>query len=110
MERGSYETWIADDVAVEDEPCALHAIPSTRPDPGEVKWPKDPLDRMLVQAAFDGGCHVFLTTDRRILRYHESLFASGMALMSPGQLLNALNDAGELAECGSAFPSPTSQR
>lgn len=101
FERGGVETVISEELLVEDEPCALHAIPplhlrSDSAARGVWGWPKDRLDRRLGEAAYDGGCHVFLTADKKVLRCHGSLFPRGLAVMSPGQLLAALDDSGEL--------------
>jgi hypothetical protein len=39
---------------------------------------------------------VFLTADKGILKCHSSLFERGLAIMNPTQLLDALDDLGEL--------------
>jgi hypothetical protein len=95
------QTILSEELAVEDEPCALHVIPHVRlrGDPAARAtwgWPKDRFDRRLTEAAYDGGCHVFLTAGKKILRCQGALFPRGLAVMSPGQLLAALDDSGEL--------------
>jgi hypothetical protein len=112
FERGGLEAVISEEYSVEDQPCALHAIPSLHLRAGSPAaegwgWPKDDLDRQLVEAAYDGGCHVFLTADKRVLRCHVALSTRGLAVMSPGQLLTALDDSGELdGTRGGHFPVP----
>lgn len=101
LERGGLEAVISEELSVEDQLCALHAVPSPHVRMGSPAtrawgWPKDDLDRRLVEAAYSGGCHVFLTADKGILRCHPSLFPRGLAVMSPSQLLDALDDSGEL--------------
>lgn len=100
-ERGGLETIVEDGWSVEDAPCAIHSIPpvasrSESPAAAEWKWPRDEPDRRLAEAAYDAGSHVFLTTDKGILRSHSSLFAHGMAVLSPMQLIEALDNSGEL--------------
>lgn len=101
LERGGLEPVIADDLSVEDEPCALHSIPPASLRSGSESaeqwpWPRDDRDRELVKAAYDAGCHVFLTADKGVLKCHSSLFEKGLAVMSPTQLLDALDNSGEL--------------
>jgi hypothetical protein len=105
FERGGLEPVIPDDLSIEDKPCALHAVPpphlrSTSPPAADWGWPKDELDRRLVEAASDSGCHVFLTSDKGALKTHKALFPRGIAILSPGQLLEALDDSGELDGTG----------
>jgi hypothetical protein len=81
----------------------LHSIPpvGVRSDStaaGRCRWPRDERDRELVEAAYDAGCHAFLTGDKGILRCHSSLSTLGLAILTPGQLLDALDGAGELDE------------
>jgi hypothetical protein len=57
----------------------------------------------LVLEALDAGCHVFLTTDKKILRCHSSFIDKGPAILSPAQLLEQLDDSGELDDCDSPF-------
>jgi hypothetical protein len=103
-ERGGLETFLNDQEAeVLDQPCAHHARPGPRPrgDTAVVegwRWPKDAPDRRLAEAAYDAGCHVFLTSDKGILRSHASLFGQGMAVLSPGQLVDLLRQSGELEQ------------
>jgi hypothetical protein len=111
-ERGGYETFVREGVPVEDRPCALHSIPSCRlpgrrGSAGERRWPREELDRRLLSEAFDGGCHVFVTADKGILRCHDSFIGDGLAILSPAALLDELDDSGELDDCDSAFTSPS---
>jgi len=89
-------------VSLEDQPCVLHAVPAaplhddTAGDRDRWRWPNDAPDRALAEAAYDGGCHVFITEDKKVLRCHRSLFAHGLAVLTPGELLGELEDSGEL--------------
>ena len=114
-ERGGLETFLREEeeLVVVDHPCARHAVPSPdlRSDSviaQEWLWPKHVQDRRLAEAAFDAGCHVFLTSEKGILRRcHESLFAQGMAVLSPTQLIDALARSGELeSDFGRHSPAP----
>lgn len=101
LERGGLESVVGDELSVEDAPCALHSIPpaslrSGSEPAGQRRWPRGERDRKLVEAAYDAGCHVFLTADKGILKCSSSLFPQGLAIMSPTQLLDALDDSGEL--------------
>lgn len=92
---------------MEDRPCAIHAIPQAalsgqRTRIAGHRSPRDPADRDLVQAAYEAGCHVFLTTDKGILRCRDSLQFHGLAILSPAQFIEALDESGELDDC----PSP----
>lgn len=104
FERGGIATSISegDGVSLEDQPCILHAV-SALPPQGDAargrdrwRWPNDALDRDLVEAAYDGGCHVFITEDKKVLRCHRSLYSRGLAVLTPGELLQALENSGEL--------------
>jgi hypothetical protein len=102
-ERGGLESVVREDVQLDDVPCALHCISSSSPEQRlqamkHWDWPRDELDRKLVKAAYGAGCHVFLTTDKGILKSHASLFQRGLAVLNPGQLLAGLDDSGELDE------------
>jgi hypothetical protein len=55
-------------------------------------------DGELVADALRLGSHVFLTEDRGILAESRLLFSWGISVLRPGELLDALEDAGEL-EC-----------
>jgi hypothetical protein len=56
-------------------------------------------DGSLAADAAASGCHVFLTEDVRILKRAPRLRAiAGIVAMGPGELLDALGDAGELQE------------
>jgi hypothetical protein len=114
-ERGGLETFPREEeeLAVVDCPCARHAVPTldSRSDSVIAQkrlWPKHVQDRRLAEAAFDAGCHVFLTAEKDILkRCHESLFAHGMAVLSPTQLIDALARSGELeSDFGRHSPAP----
>jgi hypothetical protein len=92
---------VAEELRVEDRPCALHSIPLTSLRSGSPvaqrwQWPREELDRKLVEAAYDAGCQVFLTADKGILKSHASLFRQGLAILSPAELLEALDESGEL--------------
>ena len=114
-ERGGPETFLGEEaeLVVVDCPCARHAAPNpdSRSDSVIAQtwlWPKHAPDRRLAEAAFDAGCHVFLTSEKAILkRCHESLFAHGMAVLSPTQLIAALAQSGELeSDFGRHSPAP----
>ena len=112
LERGGNRAVIAEELQAADQPCPLHAVPASgrRADSEAARqwlWPKDKRDRGLVEAAYDDGCHVFLTADKGVLKCHDSLFRSGLAILTPGELLTALDEAGELDETRSGnFPIP----
>jgi hypothetical protein len=79
LERGGLEAVISEEHSVEDQPCPLHAVPFSPSRTGSSAagaggWPRNDLDRRLVEAAYSGGCQVFLTADKGILRCHQSLF------------------------------------
>lgn len=86
-ERENVERWIADDRA------SCHAAARFAPK-AESLMPG--YDGQRVAEALTTGCHVFLTEDRGILRHAHTLFGWGLALFRPGELLDALTQAGEL--------------
>ena len=101
IERGGSCAVVADERLAFDEPCPLHSVPLSGRATSSVAakawtWPKDQRDRELVEAAYDAGCHAFLTADKAILKCHESLSRQGLAILTPGQLLSALDGTGEL--------------
>jgi hypothetical protein len=112
LDRGGGRAVVSDEWTVTDVPCALHAAPSAVriTDSGGTRhrsWPKGKRDRRLVEEAYGAGCHVFLTADKGVLRCHESLFEKGLAIMTPGQLMTALDEAGELEDTRQGdFPVP----
>jgi len=58
----------------------------------------DQWDESLVLEAIETGCHVFLTRDRRLRsRLHQTAHESFLAIMSPSELKQALEDAGDFA-------------
>jgi hypothetical protein len=61
-------------------------------------------DGQLVGAALRSGVHVFLTEDRGVLRKSGLLYGWGLSVLRPGQLLDALDDAGELGPDGVGGP------
>ncbi len=63
-------------------------------------------DGKLVADALRMGTHVFLTEDRGILRKSRLLFGWGLSVLRPGELLDALDDAGEFGDGGVGFGSP----
>jgi hypothetical protein len=109
-ERGGYEPCLRN-VSVEDQPCALHSVP-VRPatDPpmssADPPLPKRGQDKNLVLEALDKGCHVFVTTDKKILRCHRYFMRLGLAILSPVQLLEEMDASGELDECDTPTNSP----
>jgi hypothetical protein len=111
-DRGGYEPFIGDDVVIEDQPCALHSVPVGGKSNEESLQMIDPplprrgQDERLVHEALDAGCHVFVTADKKILRCHRSLFSMGLALLSPAQLLEELDETGELDDCDTPLESP----
>jgi hypothetical protein len=62
------------------------------------------VDGKLVGDALRVGAHVFLTEDRGILRKSHLLYAWGLSVLRPGELLDTLDDAGELGESGIGGP------
>jgi hypothetical protein len=104
-ERGGLAPFLSEEEALAeediDQPCAWHCAGGPRPSSDSVeaqewRWPKDEPDRSLARAAYDAGCHIFLTSDKDILKCHPSLFSHGMAVLSPRQLIDALGRSGEL--------------
>ena len=59
-------------------------------------------DRTLVEEAIVRSCHVFLTRDKKILRYGPGLASLGLCAMRPTQLLDALAESGEVERPGGA--------
>lgn len=108
LERGGFDTVVPQDVLVEDRPCPIHSIPPRRPGDGNggIRWPAGQRDRELLQAAYGAGCHAFLTTDRGILRCGQSFLAGGLAILTPGQLLDAFEHSGELDDCPTPVSAP----
>jgi hypothetical protein len=105
FERGGFETILRDDANVIDHPCPIHAVPrKLHPaTSSDKRLPRGLRDRQLVCAAHDAGCHAFVTADKGILRCSETLAALGLAILSPAQLLSALDESGELDDS----PGPT---
>lgn len=62
-------------------------------------------DKNLVLEALDEGCHVFVTTDKKILRCHRYFMPLGLAILSPAQLLEGLDASGELDDCDAPLDS-----
>ncbi len=77
-----------------------------------LKWPPSlaavlppSMDGMLVGAALSAGAHVFLSTDQRhVLSRATDLRRFSIAVMSPGELLHALETSGELERVPSGDP------
>jgi hypothetical protein len=93
--RALLEGWCSDDdhARAVVEPFAIQA---------EAMLPGS--DGLLVGAALRSGVHVFLTEDRGVLRKAGLLYAWGLSVLRPGQLLDALDDAGELGTGGIGGP------
>lgn len=98
FERGGHEAITPDDVEALAEGCPRHPdLPLAPRTPRPViRRPRGKLDRALTDAACEAGCHVFLTLDRDILRSHEGYTAHGMAVLTPGRLLEELDASSEL--------------
>ena len=100
FERGGSEVFAPDDLPLASGLCPRHTpVSSPRPSapaPDEWRWPPHERDRELAQDAYNAGCHVFLTTEKKILRCHEALFQRGLAVLSPIQLIQELDATGEL--------------
>ena len=112
VDRGGYEPILNEDVVIEDRPCALHSVPvesavadSVKP-VGEPPLPRRGRDKQLVFDALNAGCHVFVTSDKKILRCHRWFLVLGLAILSPGQLLEELDQSGELDDCDSPLSAP----
>jgi hypothetical protein len=54
-------------------------------------------DRLLVEEAITGGCHVFLTRDRKVLKQAPWLETMGLAVMAPSALLDTMLDSDEMS-------------
>lgn len=101
FDRGGFEAVVPDDLDVEGHPCSIHALlrpraPKARSAPAARRWPAGTLDRELLAAAYESGCHVFLTEDKGILKCHDSFADDGLAILTPTQLLDALDRGAEL--------------
>lgn len=85
--RADLEGWCSDDARARAvvEPFAIQAESRLRGTDGR-----------LVGAALRSGVHVFLTEDRGVLAECELLYAWGLSVLRPRELLDALDDAGEL--------------
>ncbi|HET7425476.1 MAG TPA: hypothetical protein VFJ50_00445 [Gemmatimonadales bacterium] len=53
-------------------------------------------DGELVADALLDGCHVFVTENRGILNHARLIYGWGLAVMRPAELLDALEESGEL--------------
>ena len=53
------------------------------------------MDRVLVTAAIEAGCHVFLTNDRQVLAKAPSIAVYGLTTMSPSMLMDSLRSTGQ---------------
>lgn len=112
-DRGGYEPIITDQGAIiEDRPCVSHSFAVAATPGGSAAPVNDPplpgrgRDKQLVYEALAAGCHVFVTADKKILRCHKSFVNRGLAILSPVQLLENLDEAGELADCENPWSSP----
>jgi hypothetical protein len=110
-ERGGIDVLLDDRFAVEDTPCALHSIPvctveAQTASMNDAPLPRQGADRELVFDAVADGCHVFLTADKKILRCHRFFIGTGLAILSPAQLLEELDATGELDDCDNPRESP----
>lgn len=109
-DRGGREPHLRD-VLVEDRPCPLHSVPvRAAADPprssADPPLPRRGQDKRLVLEALEDGCHVFVTTDKKILRCHRYFMNLGLAILSPAQLLEELDASGELGDCDTPINSP----
>jgi hypothetical protein len=94
--RADLEGWCSDDARAraDVEPFAIQAE----------TWLRG-TDGRLVGAALRSGVHVFLTEDRGVLAKRELLDAWGLSVLRPRELLDALDDSGELGPPGIGGPS-----
>lgn len=113
-DRGGYGLFISDaEIAIEDNPCALHSIPVRSLATHETVsaaaecLPRQGKDKALVLKALEAGCDVFVTCDKKILRCHDSFLPLGLAILSPAQLLEELDASGELGECENPWSAPS---
>jgi hypothetical protein len=111
LERGGFDSFVEEGVRVEDQPCSIHAIPTSLLGRSSIRidsqrWPRGLRDRDLVRGASEAGCHVFLTTDKGILRCRDSLSKHGLPILSPAQLIEALDESGELNDCSGPWTAP----
>jgi hypothetical protein len=109
-QRGGSEVFAPTDLPLVDGLCPEHGASSPAPSAPAAdawRWPPHQRDRELAQDAYNAGCHVFLTTERKILRCHTALSRRGLAVLSPRQLIDALEATGELASTrGIDGPAP----
>jgi hypothetical protein len=106
VQRGASETMLDAGVDPQDPPCPVHGFAAEVLPVGETRWPRPSRDRALARDAYASGCHVLLSEDRDMLRCGSSLFARGMAVLRPVELLEALDTAGELEPLGGDRPYP----
>lgn len=99
--RGGFNAAI-DDVEAEDEDrrflsrgCPLHPPATPRYLPALSHWPHAK-DRPLLADALASGCHVFLTCDRGVLACAREFARCGLAIMTPGELLERLDRDNQL--------------
>jgi hypothetical protein len=111
FERGGFETIHHEGAEIVDRPCALHAalraqhrVPR-REEMGR-KEPSGKMDRKLLRAAQEDGCHVFLTEDKGILRCHSDSLAAEVAILRPAELIEALEESGELEDTLGPMDAP----
>jgi hypothetical protein len=94
--RGGFDA-VVNDVEGEDEDrrflsrgCQLHPPAAPRYLPASSRWPHAK-DRPLLADALASGCHVFLTCDRGVLACALEFGRCGLAIMTPGELLERLD-------------------
>ena len=111
LERGGFDVLLVQGVEVVDKPCALHSAAWAREGaPGREtsgRQPRGLRDRQLVAAAQSAGCHVFLTSDKGILKCRDAYSRKGLAILSPAGLMARLEDAGELGDTPGSMEAPS---
>lgn len=101
--RGGFETVVDDLEAEDDDPrllsrgCMLHPLAQRTymPTSPISRWPHAK-DRPLLADAFASGCHAFVTCDKGVLACAPEFARWGLAIMTPGELLERLDRDNQL--------------
>lgn len=99
IHRGSYDWDLDDDERADREQWGIDDERSriaVEPFAAQAESMLAGHDGLLVADALRNGCHVFLTEDRGVLARAQILFGWGIAILRPGELLDALDAGGEL--------------
>ena len=95
--RGGFDQHSADDDALSARAMRGRTPGGTMSLLEHRRWPSGERDALLLREAIEVGCHVFLTEDKGILGCAETGRAYGLAVLRPAQMLELLDQAGELS-------------